>query len=1731
MAPAIQPLSSEFLVNTTVTGDQREAAVAWSPAGGYVAAWTSAGEDGSGDGVYARQYDRFGTPVASPFRVNSTTANAQNAPAVALDAAGNFIVVWQSNLQDGSGYGIYAQRYNLSATAVGATFRVNVVTSNSQRAPSVAMAAGGSFIIAWQSTSQDGSGEGIYARRYNASGTALATEFRVNNYTTGNQVAPSIALDAAGNFAIAYQSAGQDGGGEGVYVRRYNSSGTALAVEQLVSTTTAGNQTVPTLAYDATGGFIVAWQSAGQDGSGEGVFARRFNASGTALGGEIALANLTTGDQATPVVAADASGGFVALWRSAATDGSGGGVALRAFDSSGAPLAAESAVNTFTAGQQILPAIAIEADGDLYVAWQSAGQEPGGTGYGVYARRYSVTNDRPLLGQIANKIVNQGSTLSFTASASDPDLGVDTLTYSLGAGAPAGMTIDPGTGLVQWSPTVADAPGNRAITIQVSDDGAPSLADSITVHVTLFGIEAATPDLLASGTAPMDRRDVAVATRRIGNGAGWLVVWASLGQDGSGYGIFGQFFGAGGVPEGGEFQINASTVGDQSRPAIAMDDAGGFVVAWEGNDGAGRGIFARRFASSGDSLGGEIVVNLTTAGEQMAPAVAIEPTGEFVIVWQADPGPSLSHAIMGQRFAADGTRVLTGGTSEFTVTQSASPLGAPSVGMEPFGAFVVAWAGAGAGDADGVFARTYTTAGVGGATFLVNTTTTGLQTAPAVAMDSQGNTVIAWEGPDGAGTGVYFHRYDVLGREPGNEVKANQAVGGASRPAVAMDQQGGLIVLWEASVGDGAGTAIVGRRFDNHSMAQMPEFVVNGFTTGGQSAPVIAGMLGADFVAAWISDGQSGSPAVYTRPHTILASTPLDTFIATVDPAYRWFVYDRADFVDYARYRIRLDSGTFRTLGEVNRTVWQHWLFVYVPTVVTSDRALLFIDGGSNGANPNIPPTNAYESYFGQAAGSSGAIIIDLQMVPNQPLTFSGSGAVSEDDLIAYTWRKFLDTGDEYWPAQLPMARAAVRAMDAIQSFTHGLASPIEIDSFIVAGASKRGWTTWLASAVDPRVSVAVPIVIDVLNVDISFRHHFDVYGFWAPAVTPYVNQGIMNFIDTPQLDQLFDIVDPYVYRDRLTMPKYIFNASGDQFFVPDSWQFYYDDLIGPKSIRYVANASHGLTEDPLAIVDAVNLFGAVVSYQYVPGLTWTTESDGTIVVQTSDPVVQAKLWQATNPTARDFRVDTIGQAYSSTNLVDQGGGVYRGNVANPAQGWRAYFIEISFANPNGIPFKFSTGIYVKGVNSAPTLAAIANQVIDEGATVSFTALASDPNPGDLLTFSLAAGAPTGASIHPGTGLFTWTTTDSAAGPYSITVLVTDSGNPGLSDSKSFTVTVNNVAPTTEIAGPNFGVRGQPRDFVLSAADASSVDQAASFTFLVDWDGNGTTDQTIVALSGTTVSHVFATSGVYNVGVRAVDKDGGTSAPASLAVTIGNWALQTDPVDGSKTNLVWGGTNGFDAYGFVPGLVLIQAENNQFFGSPQLVFTPEFNGKLVIFAQGAGDLVFADVMFAALEIHGGDGDDVLVGGRGADTIDGGAGADILFGGTLESDAADLLLGGDGDDLLVGHLGADTLQGGAGMDFLIAGAIPFSDLPAATFAIQAEWLSSRPLVEKAANILGTGAGERNNNDFFLDPGATLADDERVDLVFGDADADWLILDPESDTLGPLDLDDLVTDLAP
>jgi hypothetical protein len=375
------PIGPEFRVNTYTAGDQRGSFAAGTLGGNYhrVFVWTSLEQDGSGLGVFGR------VDGGAEFRVNTYTTGYQADPSVAMDESGNFVVVWASD-QEGSETGVFGQRFAPSGAPLGPEFRVNTYTTDNQQQPRVATDANGNFVVVWTSENQDGSGAGVFGQRFASSGGPVGPEFRVNTFTTGFQYRPAVAASATpNNFVVVWQDGTTPGGGppgRGVFGQRYSTAGVPLGPEFQVETYTTGFQGAPAIVVQPSGSYVVVWHSDGQDGSDLGIYGQRYGSGGEPFGSEFRVNADTNGAQAYPSIGQDGVGCFVIAWTS--DDGSGTGIFAQAYPY-GNPSEAQYRVNTYTTGNQRRPMAASDGDaGTFVITWESQDQD--GSGYGIFGQ-------------------------------------------------------------------------------------------------------------------------------------------------------------------------------------------------------------------------------------------------------------------------------------------------------------------------------------------------------------------------------------------------------------------------------------------------------------------------------------------------------------------------------------------------------------------------------------------------------------------------------------------------------------------------------------------------------------------------------------------------------------------------------------------------------------------------------------------------------------------------------------------------------------------------------------------------------------------------------------------------------------------------------------------------------------------------------------------------------------------------------------------------------------------------------------------------------------------------------------------------------------------------------------------------------------------------------------------------------------------------------------------------
>lgn len=410
-----------------------------------------------------------------------------------------------------------------------------------------------------------------------------------------------------------------------------------------------------------------------------------------------------------------------------------------------------------------------------------------------------------------------------------------------------------------------------------------------------------------------------------------------------------------------------------------------------------------------------------------------------------------------------------------------------------------------------------------------------------------------------------------------------------------------------------------------------------------------------------------------------LAATPLDDYVAAADGAYTWKRCESKEIKDASLSHLELVSQVWHS------NFWSHHLLVIRPKALRNpDIALLFVTGGAYNA-----PDDKEAARLSEVARAAGAVVALLNHVPNQP-EYNGR---TEDALIAYTFEQFLNTGDPTWPLLFPMVKSAVRAMDTVQGYAKAEWGQ-SVNRFVVTGASKRGWTTWLTGAVDPRVKAIAPMVIDMLNMKRQLEWTGRMYGRQSEEINDYTALRLDTRDDAP-MRQLRSWVDPYAYRDRYTMPKLLLLGTNDPYWVVDSLRNYWDDLPGPKVVYQTPNAGHDLAGGATALGTLAAWFASVAAGAPLPEVTWKLRDGASgpagVEVRVNPPARVARLWTA-HSTDRDFRDDK----WESRELpLADGGRVALADVPTPAAGFTAFMAELELEGPGGIPYRLSTRVQV----------------------------------------------------------------------------------------------------------------------------------------------------------------------------------------------------------------------------------------------------------------------------------------------------------------------------------------------------------------------------------------------------------------------------------------------------
>jgi PhoPQ-activated pathogenicity-related protein len=416
---------------------------------------------------------------------------------------------------------------------------------------------------------------------------------------------------------------------------------------------------------------------------------------------------------------------------------------------------------------------------------------------------------------------------------------------------------------------------------------------------------------------------------------------------------------------------------------------------------------------------------------------------------------------------------------------------------------------------------------------------------------------------------------------------------------------------------------------------------------------------------------------------TTLFAEALENYIKEKDARFMWKCTKQKKLRDATVLHLEMVSQTWHGL------LWNHHVQVIYPGVIRNPEiAFLFVTGDGDGSK------EIESLYFiAQRAGTIAAVITNI---PNQPL-FDG---LWEDALIAYTFEQYLNTKDESWPLLFPMVKSVIRGMDAVQAVMQQKFKQ-EITHFVVSGASKRGWTTWLTAAVDPRVKAIAPMVIDMLNMKKQTDWANKMYGKQSEKIADYTRRNLVDRIDEPDMVTLREWVDPYSYRHRYTMPKLLLLGTNDPYWVVDALRHYWDDLPEPKLVHQTPNAGHDLGGGKDAFQTLAAWHQMIADGQELPKVEWHlrdgTDEHAGIEIKVNQPAKNIRLWTALS-NDRDFRNNTwSSQELKFTTNSKQASA----NIPVPQKGFKAFMGEVELISAIGDTYKLSTQVQVVPDNIA----------------------------------------------------------------------------------------------------------------------------------------------------------------------------------------------------------------------------------------------------------------------------------------------------------------------------------------------------------------------------------------------------------------------------------------------
>ncbi|CAL1541763.1 unnamed protein product [Lymnaea stagnalis] len=445
-----------------------------------------------------------------------------------------------------------------------------------------------------------------------------------------------------------------------------------------------------------------------------------------------------------------------------------------------------------------------------------------------------------------------------------------------------------------------------------------------------------------------------------------------------------------------------------------------------------------------------------------------------------------------------------------------------------------------------------------------------------------------------------------------------------------------------------------------------------------------------------------------------IGATPLDDYVNAFDPHYSYRFLNSTEFPNFSLHTLNMTSQKWLTENTTTRPIWWHYVTVVVPKdLVYTDTALVWIDEGSNDDRPPTE-TDLFLAVTTALGVSTGAIAAIIKQIPNQPMAFSNDPTHTQkygDRMEAWTMNMFLqNSSNPEILLRFPCTKAVVRGFDTIVSYAKKTAG-VDIQKFLVSGASKGGWTVWTTAAVDKRVIGMAPVVNDMLNVHKNLHHHFRSLGGWSFALGDFQSVNITGQLDSPNMQKLLSVTDPFAYKDRLTMPKLIVCASGDEFFLLDDSHYYLDQLPGLTYLRMIPNANHADIGHVMSTVLTIKGFILnILEKAPFPKVKWSlsqNETAGKIVMWTSEEPQEVTVYHARTLSGnrRDFRMFILNTVTGKRVLNPV---LWHSRAANrlsptqydtellkPSEGWAAFFIQVKMKGVKGSFLEFTTEVNI----------------------------------------------------------------------------------------------------------------------------------------------------------------------------------------------------------------------------------------------------------------------------------------------------------------------------------------------------------------------------------------------------------------------------------------------------